>query len=334
MIALTLLRSGLEGGPAQTVNEFPAQIHEGEMLWVDAESPTEQELAELKTRFGLDEYAIEDIVHKNQRPKLEEYGKGVFAVIHVPDVENRKNMTIELFVFFQKNWIITVHSVDSELIHAVDSRIRARGLAPLATTPTPDLLFYVFLDFAVDAYYPILDEVEDRLEELDKQAITTFKTRVRRMENVVAIITTIGSVRKRLMILRRSLTPTRDMLGMVMRGAVPYVADSSLRSFRDVYDHSFQLLETIDNDRDRTSDVRDLYISLHSASTDNTIKVLTLVATIFLPLTVLAGIYGMNFTPGFFQPGSGDPLGFYTIISAMLIITAGLVYAFKRSGWI
>jgi len=334
LIALTLLRSGGEGTPAETVNEFPDQIRDGEMLWVDAESPTEQELAELKRRFDLDEYAIEDIVHKNQRPKLEEYGKGVFAVIHVPIVEGHKNVIIELFVFFQKSWIITVHSQDSELIHAVDSRIRARGLAPLSTTPTPDLLLYVFLDFAVDAYYPILDEVEDRLEQLDKQAITAFKTRVRRMENVVAIITTIGSVRKRLMILRRSLTPTRDMLGMIMRGAVPYVADSSLRSFRDVYDHSFQLLETIDNDRDRTSDVRDLYISLHSASTDNTIKVLTLVATIFLPLSLLAGIYGMNFTPGFFQPGSGDPLGFYVMILSMLIITVGLVYYSKRSGWI
>ena len=121
---------------------------------------------------------------------------------------------------------------------------------------------------------------------------------------------------------------------MVMRGAVPFVADASLRSFRDVYDHSFQLLETIDNDRDRTSDVRDLYISLHSASTDNTIKVLTLVATIFLPLSLLAGIYGMNFTPGFFEPGSGDPIGFYVMILAMLTITVGLVYSFKRSGWI
>jgi magnesium transporter len=277
---------------------------------------------------------IEDVVHKNQRPKLEEYGKNVFAVVHVPDVKNRKSGIIELFVFFQKNWIITMHSDDSELIHSVDSRIRARGLAPLTIAPSPDLFFYIFLDFAVDAYYPILDEVEERLEDLDKQAITTFKTRVKRMENVVAIITTIGGVRRKLMILRRSLTPTRDMIGMVMRGAVPFVADSSLRSFRDVYDHSFQLLETIDNDRDRTSDVRDLYISLHSASTDNTIKLLTLVATIFLPLSLLAGIYGMNFTQGFFEPGSGDPLGFYVMTLAMLIITVGLVYSFKRSGWI
>jgi magnesium transporter len=334
LIALTLLKPNGDGAPAQTVTDFPDQVHEGEMLWVDAESPTSEELADLKSRFGLDDYAVEDVVHENQRPKLEEYGKEVFAIIHLPVMEKRKSGMIEIFIFFQKNWIITIHSADSELVHAVDARIRARGLAPLTTTPSPDLLFYIFLDFALDAYYPILDDVENRLEELDKQAITTFKTRVRRMENVVMIITTIGSVRKRLMTLRRSLTPTRDMLGMVMRGAVPFVADSNLRSFRDVYDHSFQLLETIDNDRDKTSDVRDLYISLHAASTDNTIKVLTLVATIFLPLSLLAGIYGMNFTAGFFEPGSGDPLGFYVMILAMVIITVGLVYSFKRSGWI
>ncbi len=289
------------------MNGFPEQIGPGEMLWVDAESPTDKELADLKQRFGLDEYAVEDVIRRNQRPKMEDYGKNVFAVIHVPVVKSHRSEIIELFVFFQKNWIITIHSVDSELIRAVDARIRARGLSPLTTNPSPDLLFYIFLDFAVDEYYPILDEVENRLEELDKQAVTTFKTRVKRMENIV---------------------------GMVMRGAVPFVADASLRSFRDVYDHSFQLLETIDNDRDRTSDVRDLYISLHSASTDNTIKVLTLVATIFLPLTLLAGIYGMNFSAGFFQPGSGDPLGFYVMILAMIIVSLGFVYMFKRSGWI
>jgi magnesium transporter len=333
LISLTLLKStGIAG--AESLKAFPEQIGPGEMLWVDAESPTDRELVDLKERFGLDEYAVEDVIHRNQRPKMEDYGKNVFSVIHVPVVKAHASEIVELFVFFQKNWIITIHSVDSELIHAVDARIRARGLSPLTTNPSPDLLFYVFLDFAVDAYYPILDEVEDRLEELDKQAITTFKTRVRRMENIVAIITTIGVVRKKLITLRRSLTPTRDMLGMVMRGAVPFVADASLRSFRDVYDHSFQLLETIDNDRDRTSDVRDLYISLHSASTENSIKVLTLVATIFLPLTLLAGIYGMNFSPGFFQPGSGDPRGFYFMILAMIIISLGFVYSFKRSGWI
>ena len=167
------------------------------MLWVDAESPTEQEIATLKQRFDLDNYAIEDVVQKNQRAKIEDYGKNVFAVIHIPDVKNHSSEIIELFVFFQKDWIITIHSGDSELIHAVDSRVRARGLSPLTNNPSPDLLFYVFLDFAVDAYYPILDEVDDKLEELDKRATTTFRSRVKRMEIVAQIMSTIGDVRKR-----------------------------------------------------------------------------------------------------------------------------------------
>src|SRR5437899_10880346 len=103
------------------------------------------------------------------------------------------------------------------------------------------MLFYIFLDFAVDEYYPILDEVENRLEELDKQAVTTLKTRVKRMENIVAIVTTIGGVRKRLMTLRRALTTTRDGLGMVMRGDVPSGAAASISSYCDGDGAWFQL---------------------------------------------------------------------------------------------
>lgn len=333
MITLTVLKSG--SVPAKTLNSFPTAINQDELLWVDAEDPTEQELSSLKERFSLDSYAIEDVTAKNQRAKIEDYGKNVFSVVHIPTLnDDKKDLIMELFVFFEKNWIITIHSGQSEIIHSVDSRVRARGLAPLTSTPTADLLFYVFLDFAVDAYYPVLDDIDDRLEDLDKQSTTTFNKRTRRVDTIAMLMSSIGTIRKQLMILRRSLTPTRDMIGMVMRGAVPFIADSSLRSFRDVYDHSFQLLETIDNDRDRTSDVRDLYISLLTASTDNIIKLLTLVATIFLPLTLLAGIFGMNFTQGFYQPGSNSALGFYVLIGGMIVLSLGLLYAFRRSGWI
>jgi magnesium transporter len=334
LITLTLLKSNAETTPSDKLETYPDQVHEGEVLWIDAESPTKQEMKTLQDRFSLDSYSIEDVTQQNERPKIEDQGRYVFSVIHIPVVKGEEGKIIELFIFFEKTWIITIHSGDSELIHEVDSRVRARGLAPLTQTPTPDLLFYTFLDFAVDGYYPILDEVENKLEELDERATRMFQTRSRRMENVIAMMTTVREIRKRLMLLRRSLTPTRDMIGMIMRGAVPFVADSSLRSFRDVYDHSFQLLETIDNDRDRTSDVRDLYLSLLTASTDQIVKVLTIVATIFLPLELLAGIYGMNFTTGFFEPGSAYPIGFYVLIAAMVAISVGLLYSFRKRGWI
>jgi magnesium transporter len=335
LIALTLLKSNAGANPSIKLDDYPAKIEQGDMLWIDAESPSEQELKTLQDRFELDSYSIEDVAKQNERPKIEDNGKYVFSVIHLPvPAKGQEGKIVELFIFFEKSWIITIHAGESELIHQVDSRIRARGLAPLTNTPTPDLLFYTFLDFAVDAYYPILDLVENKLEELDGRAAKTFESRARRVENITAMMTIIREIRKNLMILRRSLTPTRDMIGMIMRGAVPFVADSNLRSFRDVYDHSFQLLETIDNDRDRTSDVRDLYLSLLTASTDQIVKFLTIVATIFLPLELLAGIYGMNFSAGFFEPGSGEPIGFYVLILAMVLISAGLLYAFRRRGWI
>jgi magnesium transporter len=340
LIALTLIKSGASGPPSETLATFPDVVAPDDVLWVDAEDPTPDELSDLKRRFSLDEYAIEDVIHQEQRPKIEDYKTSVFAVIHIPTVGDggrgggKKSSVVELFVFFSKNWFITIHSGKDELVRSVDARIRARGLAPLSVSPSADLLYYLFLDFAVDAYYPILDEIEDRIEDMDRRGIESFKTRVRNFDSVVAAMSNIGAIRERLMGLRRSLTPTRDTVGMIMRGAVPFVADSSLRSFRDIYDHSFQLLETLDNYRDRTSDVRDLYISLLTASTDNIIKLLTVVATIFLPLTLLAGIYGTNFTPGFFEPGSGAQIGFYVFIAGLAAIGLGMLYSFKRSGWV
>ena len=335
LIALTLIKAGVSGTPSEAVRTFPDPIPDGQVLWIDAEDPTPEELSDLKRRFSLDDYAIEDVTHQGQRPKIEDYKTNVFSVIHIPTLTKEgKDKTVDLYVFFQRNWCITIHSGTDEVVRAVDARIRARGLAPLTLTPSADLLFYVFLDFAVDAYYPILDQIEDEIEEMDKKGIDSFKTRVRKFDNVVYAMSRIGSVRERLMALRRSLTPTRDAIGSIMRGSVPFVADSSLRSFRDIYDHSFQLLETLDSYRDRTSDVRDLYISLLTASTDNIIKLLTVVATIFLPLTLLAGIYGTNFTPGFFEPGSGVQLGFYAFLAGLALIAAGLLYSFKRAGWL
>ena len=333
-MTLTVIKTASANSPSEVINAFPDKIQEGQVLWVDVEDPAPQELSDLKARFSLDEYAIEDVIHMDQRPKIEDYKTNTFAVVHIPTIDGHQERIVELFVFFAKNWFITIHSGKDEVVRSVDARIRTRGLAPLSATPSADLLFYVFLDFAVDAYYPILDQIENRIEEMDKSGIDSFKTRLRKFDGVVAVMARIGAVREKLMTLRRSLTPTRDAIGTIMRGSVPFVSDSSLRNFRDIYDHSFQLLETIDSYRDRTSDVRDLYISLLTASTDNIIKLLTVVATIFLPLTLLAGVYGTNFTAGFFQPGSGQPFGFYAFISGLVIIAGFMLYSFKRSGWL
>ena len=332
---------------AEVIQTIPDTIQENELLWIDVENPSEQELGQLQTRYGLDPYAIEDVVHGKQRPKVEEYQGNVFSVVHVPTSlqEDLRGSTkaksgsdqlgvVEIFFFLGDHWVITLHKGEPEIIEVVEKRLRARGLSPLTNTPSPDLLFYVFLDFAVDAFYPILDRTQNQIEELESQAVVAFKSRRNRPGKIDVILTTMNGVRKRLDRLRREISPIRDVLGMIMRGSVPFISDSSLMNFRDIYDHTFQLVETIDAYRDRTSDVRDLYISLLAASTDNIIKLLTIVATVLLPLTLLAGIYGMNFTPGFFEPGSGMWYGFYVLIAGMIAIALVLTYMFRRAGWI
>ena len=251
----------------KALEAVPAEVPAGCVLWVDAQAPTGDEMEALRARFDLDHYSVEDVLHGGQRPKVEEYGTYTFSVVHLPVADGGKFKVSELFVFFSDRWFVTVHPQRSEALDEVRKRLVARGLSPLSKVPSPDLLYYVFLDFAVDMFYPLLDVVEDDLDALEKRIVGTFRARRRRVEKVTSAMAMMGGVKEKLMVLRRTLAPIRDMLGMIMRGAVPHVKDSSLRNFRDVYDHSFQLIETIDAYRDRASDVRDLHISLVAAST-------------------------------------------------------------------
>ena len=316
----------------------PDSIPDMEILWVDVVEPSDEEIKGLQSTFGLDEYAIEDVLVGNQRPKIEQYEKNNFSVIHVPvrkqlngewefDVE-------ELFGFFQKKWLITVHREESETVKSVIKRTSTRGLSPYAKIPTTDLLYYIFLDFAVDAFYPMLDHVGDSMEVFDREIIEISKRGSRGVENITKTMTTISNIREQLMFLRNTLAPSRDMVSNIMRGAVPFVATTSLRNFRDVYDHTFQLIETTDSFMDRTNDLRGLYLSVLSASTDSILRLLAIVSTIFLPLTLLAGIYGMNFTMDYLIPGTGMKLGFYILISAMIGIAGILAAVFRKYGWI
>lgn len=329
-----LIKASSSKAPAEILTEIPSSVPKDSLLWVNVVKPTEQELAQLKQRFALDDYAMEDVSTGRQRPKIEDYGPYAFSVIHIPAAKEKKGQIDEMFVFFEKNWLISICRDDVSITGVVQTRVKTRGLAPMTVVPAAEFLFYLLLDLAVDAYYPPLDAAENQIESLDSKAVASFRHNSKRFDLVTSAMSTIGTIRKKLMLLRGSLVPTRDMIGMIMRGTVPFVTNKDLRSFRDVYDHSFQLLETIDTYRDRTSDVRELYINLLNASTDNIIKLLTIVATIFLPLSLLAGIYGMNFTPGFFTPGSGSAIGFYVLIGAMLIVAGTLLYSFRKHGWI
>ena len=347
----------------------PAEIPENSILWVDAESPTDEEIRLLEDRFHIaDLLEIRkqiDIDSDNDartigaaqlHPSLDIRPDYVFCTLIIPTLKKGESdddkdtgdiprklvfRNLNLFVFFQERWLVTLHRDNEEVIQEIDLRVKTRGVGQSyygvrarPSSPTADYLFYLFLDATVDFANPILDTLEDRIEYFDRRAVSFYEQKKKNLREVGNTISSVGRVRFQLMILRRILAPTRNMVSMMMRGEVPFVSDDSLRNFRDIYDRTFQLIETIDSFRDRTSDVRDLYISLLTASTDSIVRYLTVVATIFLPLSLLAGLYGTNFTAGFFEPGSGDPAGFYVFTAISAVIAVSLFLTFKRRGWI
>jgi magnesium transporter len=350
----------------QKLVEVPAEIAENSILWVDAESPTDEEARLLQERFKLEDLTefrrqIDVAETKNPagnlHPRLDIRPDYVFGTLIIPtlqqDVQEKDEdetgaiprklvfRNLNLFVFFRERWLVTIHRDNEEVIQEIDRRVKTRGVGQSyfaykerPPSPTADYLFYLFLDATIDSTNPILDTLEDRIEDSDRNAVNFYEQRKKNLRDVGRTISSVGRVRFQLMILRRILAPTRTMVSTMMRGEVPFVSDESLHNFRDIYDRSFQLIETIDSFRDRTSDVRDLYISLLAASTDGIVRLLTVVATIFLPLSLLAGLYGTNFTAGFFEPGSGDPAGFYVFVAFSAFLALLLFFIFKRRGWI
>ncbi|MBX8635124.1 MAG: magnesium transporter CorA family protein [Thermoplasmata archaeon] len=321
----------------ENVTDVDTSSVKGSIVWIDCDVIDESLLEWLSSKFHLDQYSAEDIRKGGQRVKVEDYREYTFCTVKSPLASSETppaSVFSEIFALFSDTWIVTIHRGPSDTIKSVMDAVANRGLSPLSPTPASDLVYYMIIDFATDAFIDSLTAVEDDIYALSDEAEKFINFRKRGLEDVKELMLSLSRIRARLIALRTVLSQERDALGQIMRGSIPYVRNETLRNFRDVHDHSFQLVELVDSYVARVNDVRDLYFSLRSALTDNIIKVLTIVATIFLPLALLAGIYGMNFTHGYNVPGSSSPYGFYIMIIIMTAVGLILVGAFRRYGWI
>ena len=321
----------------ENVTDVDTSSVKGSIVWIDCNVIDESLLEWLSSKFHLDQYSAEDIRKGGQRVKVEDYREYTFCTVKSPLASSETppaSVFSEIFALFSDTWIVTIHRGPSDTIKSVMDAVANRGLSPLSPTPASDLVYYMIIDFATDAFIDSLTTVEDDIYALSDEAEKFINFRKRGLEDVKELMLSLSRIRARLIALRTVLSQERDALGQIMRGSIPYVRNETLRNFRDVHDHSFQLVELVDSYVARVNDVRDLYFSLRSALTDNIIKVLTIVATIFLPLALLAGIYGMNFTHGYNVPGSSSPYGFYIMIIIMTAVGLILVGAFRRYGWI
>jgi magnesium transporter len=201
----------------------------------------------------------------------------------------------------------------------------------LSLTPSTDIILYIFLDLVTSEYYPVSDSVFERIEVLSQEALGFFRQGTRKIDGGFTM--QILKIREKLVTLRQSLSPLREIMGRITRGEFALVGGANLPRFGDLYDRTIQLVEVVDTHREEMSNIRDILVNVQNINTNNIIRVLTIISAIFLPLTLIAGIYGTNFKLAQI-PEATSPFGFYIMIAVMVTVASSLALIFKHRGWI
>ena len=294
----------------------------GVWVWVDIVKPEPGEVRILSEVFHFHELAIEDAVAEIHHPKVESYGDYLYIILHGIDFKAREHAfhTQDVDFFLSDRYLVTVHPGNSRSIGKVgdictrNSRVLGEG---------PPALMHRIIDVMVDNYRPEVEKLQERLDQLEKEVFGRSRPNLAR--RIIDFKRDIAS-------LRRVVLPERDVVGRLARREFPVITESLAYRYRDVYDHLVRLTDEAVFLQDRISSLLEAHLSAVSNQLNSVMKVLTVIATIFMPLTVLTGMYGMN-VPLPHLPG-GENLQFWWILFIMLAITGAMLYMFRRRGWL
>ncbi|MDF2718399.1 MAG: metal transporter [Paenibacillus sp.] len=294
------------------------QLNEPDILWywVDFNAPTEEEALALEKHFHFHPLAIEDCFHLLQRPKLDHYEDVHFFVLHALDQMNLSAQEVDLFV--GRNYLVTFHHQELKELDDAWQRITTQsGLWKKGHL----YAMYTVVDKLVDQYFPAVYLIEDQLLEIETSGGRNMSR---------SLMNDVFEIRSKLLKLRKTIIPMRDLLYRVVNSDRVEGLKDQLVYFTDIYDHLLKLSEMIESNREMTADLRDNYISLSSNRMNTIMKRLTVITTIFMPLTFIAGIYGMNFN---FMPELEWHWGYFTVLGVMFVIGFGMFAWFRNKGW-
>ena len=318
---------------SENLEALPEEISKDHVLWVDAQDPSDAEMNELKGYFSLDEHNLQELTEEGERSRIDEHEDRVFCLLNYPRregfISDAKMEQLALLVC--SRWIITVHKGYSDLTCSVYKKIGTHGYFSLSLVPSTDIMLYIFLDLVTSEYYPVSDSIFETIEKLSQEALGFFRQGSRRIDSSFTL--QVLKIREKLVTLRQSLSPLREIMGRITRGEFALVQGVNLPRFANLYDRTIQLVDVVDAHREEMSNIRDILVNVQNINTNNIIRVLTIISAIFLPLTLIAGIYGTNFKPGQI-PEVTNPYGFYIMIAIMFTVASSLALIFKRRGWI
>lgn len=326
-MAITLYAYGaqdLDERAQVTVDQcVPPGGHE-RTTWVSVQGLHQvDELQRLATAFGLHPLVVEDIVNTHQRPKIEDYGAYLFIVLKAlyPKQEDYQEVVAEqVSLVLGKNFVVSFQEGAHDAFAHVRERLRS-GKGRLRSSGS-DYLAYTLIDAVVDHYFPILERVGEDIEQLEDRLVK---------DPGPDTLPTLHRLKRAMIVLRRSVWPVREVVAHLERGESSLVRKSTLVYLRDVYDHTIQVIEATETFRDMLAGMLDIYLSSLSNRLNEIMKVLAIIATLFIPLTFLTGVYGMNFK---YMPELSWSWGYPAVLGIMSVVAGCMLWFFRRKKWL
>ncbi len=306
--------------------EIAALREPGSILWINVDGIGDpQWLHAIGESFGLHPLALEDAVHVHQRAKVEEYDDHLFIVVRMIAPSDRLS-TEQVSLFLGKDFVVTVQELPGgDCLDSVRQRLRtSQGRIRRSG---PDYLVYALIDAVIDSYFPVLERYGEELDALDASADGASPDLFDRLH----------TIRQELLQLRRAAWPHRDALNLLQRHESDLIAEGTRIFFRDCYDHSIQIIDVLETQREMCADMRDLVLTMVGQRTNDIMRVLTIMSTIFIPLSFIAGVYGMNFdtqASAWNMPELGWKFGYPFALGIMATTAGVLLVFFYRKGWL
>jgi magnesium transporter len=289
-------------------------------VWVALRDASEEELATMEREFGLPPLAVDDARHGHERPKIEEYGETVFAVMHLPEFDDGRLRVAELDVFAGPNFVLSVRNRSRTDTLGVRERAERE---PALLAHGAGFVLYALVDAVVDRYFPLIDRFEHELERIEEQIFEHGRGR-RTIERLYAL-------KRRIDRLHHGVAPLLEAVGKLCSGRVPAVCAGSEHYFRDVYDHLRRINGSLDASRDTIATAIQVTLSMVTIEDAETTKRLAAWAGLFAVATAFAGIWGMNFE---YMPELGWRFGYPLSLLVIAAICGWLWWRFRRAGWL
>ncbi|MEB6294066.1 magnesium/cobalt transporter CorA [Mammaliicoccus sciuri] len=289
---------------------------EKKWIWVDLNEPTKEESEILVDYFDFHPLSVEDATQVQQRPKFKQYDDYQFIVFHALDLKTLESEEVDIFI--GDDFIVTFHRKRYEEIDTIKRKLFNETIE---INEPKDILLHI-LDDIVDNYFPFIYDIEDKVFNFEDRHNLDITTKT--------LIDDTFDLRQELLIIKRTVQPMKDLVYRMREGKVLHLSEQQFLYITHINDHLMKQMEMVDSSREMTSDIRDNYISLNSFKMNNIMKILTIYSVVFMPLTLIAGIYGMNFTN---MPELEWHTGYYIVLIIMAVIAIIMLIVFKKKRW-